>query len=122
MPSRYNFPRRFIYQGDEALAQLYTGRASVLLADLVSRIAGQKGEFGKRRVVENDVVFDLSFAGNVAQAVITVAPVLVPNPNDYSSKIWIPRGFVVYPANDDAPFGWGLPIIQRANLGDTPYS
>ncbi|GAA0721280.1 hypothetical protein [Dokdonella soli] len=38
------------------------------------------------------------------------------------SQIWIPRGFVVYPASTASPLGWGLPIIQRTQTGDTAYS
>jgi hypothetical protein len=32
------------------------------------------------------------------------------------SSIWIPRGFVVHPASDAAPAGWGFPIIPLSTL------
>jgi hypothetical protein len=35
------------------------------------------------------------------------------------SSLWVPRGFVVYPAWSDAPFGVGIPIIPDASAG--PY-
>ena len=34
------------------------------------------------------------------------------------NAVWIPKGFVVYPVSDDAPQGWGVPIIQRAKNDD----
>lgn len=37
------------------------------------------------------------------------------NPTD----LWIPRGFVVYPATHAAPYGYGLPIVQDSSAG--PY-
>lgn len=38
------------------------------------------------------------------------------------TELWIPRGFVVYPANAAAPQGWGLPVVQLTGEGITPYS
>jgi hypothetical protein len=36
-----------------------------------------------------------------------------------TGQLWVPRGFVVYPAWHDKPFGVGLPV---AATGDDPYS
>ena len=36
--------------------------------------------------------------------------------------LWIPQGFVVYPASDMAPQGWGTPVVQETGSGITPYS
>lgn len=52
--------------------------------------------------------------------IVTIIPVSSEErevPQDY--PLWIPRGFVVYPAWHDAKAGVGLPVIQE---GDDPYA
>lgn len=41
-----------------------------------------------------------------------------------SAAVWVPRGFVLYPAAPAAPTGWGLPVVQitaNAEGTHTPY-
>ncbi|HET6631527.1 MAG TPA: hypothetical protein VFG73_02310 [Rhodanobacteraceae bacterium] len=41
-------------------------------------------------------------------------------PQPLTPQLWIPEGFVVYPASDTAPAGWGLPVqVQRKEDGSS---
>lgn len=49
---------------------------------------------------------------------VSLPPPVTELPVPFTS-LWIPRGFVVYPAWADAPMGVGLPIVQQ---GSDPYA
>lgn len=52
--------------------------------------------------------------------IITITPsTLGGKKTDQTTVLWIPRGFIVYPAWSDARGGVGLPVIQD---GDNPYT
>lgn len=60
--------------------------------------------------------------GNNAYIVIAVdyvepSPIADPEVN---IRVWIPDGFVVYPASDDANAGWGMPVIQHIDPSADP--
>ena len=38
------------------------------------------------------------------------------------AQVWSPRGFVVWPVSDAAPFGWGFPVVQDTGFNVTAYS
>lgn len=55
----------------------------------------------------------------------TVSIEPVPQPaeeNPAYNDLWIPRGFVVYPAWSDAKYGRGLPVVFDPDSSQSPYS
>lgn len=38
------------------------------------------------------------------------------------TNLWVPSGFIVYPASDSAKSGWGTPVVQTTAKNATPYS
>lgn len=122
---RYIGPARFVgYKGNEQLQD--EGRR--LLGDLKEylRLGGIK--VGRRERTLSDgtriiAIFDGTTAiTEVIRPRESVADELVETPTD----IWIPQGFVLYPATSEAPAGWGLPVVQQTvdENGDalTPYA
>lgn len=58
--------------------------------------------------------------GTTPTVTIVPAPGAAVPPVDYPTDLWVPRGFVVYPAWSDAPGGVGLPILPDSSAG--PYT
>jgi hypothetical protein len=68
------------------------------------------------------VTVDVTFNGPGLPPIIAIAaPEPAPTRVTVLQRppLWVPRGFVVYPAGDDAPCGWGLPLLQ---VGDDRYA
>lgn len=62
------------------------------------------------------------FNGTVPIVTILSPPAVEEEEAADKADLWIPKGFVVYPANDAAPRGWGLPVIQDTSHDRTQYS
>lgn len=94
------------------------GRA--LLGQLMNRLTESSRTVGymRRELVEVDI--DVSYGGNDPTIVITGKPNPTTQPVQPDVvQVWIPQGFVVYPASDSAAEGWGLPIIQDESVSST---
>jgi len=77
---------------------------------------------GRQRIVERGVIFTVAFDSVVPSLTIDVTGIEsgVLSPDKVS--LWIPTGFVVYPASEAAPAGWGTPVVQDTGDKITPYT
>ena len=120
MPARYIYTARVSFRGDAEIARKYVGVGRALLGQLMNRLAESARSIGymRRELLEVDI--DVSYGGNDPTIVITgkgnpaAQPPLVDTIN-----VWVPLGFVVYPASDSAAEGWGLPIVQDGSVSST---
>ena len=73
-----------------------------------------------RRVLSDGSAITASIMGG--QRTIQLEPVTVPQVEELTetSRIWIPRGFVVYPSTTSHPHGWGQPALTLS--GTDPWS
>lgn len=69
----------------------------------------------RRRLPDGSVVV-VRFDGTTPMAEISTPPVPAQQEED-NSNLWVPRGFVVYPAWKAHPFGVGLPIVKDGDHG-----
>lgn len=124
MAHRSTLPARITITGDHELGRRLVPYARTLLGTVVEVMARDRlpSHTITRRV--GDVRVMASHDG--INAVITIA---APARGGSSAaaetpdvSVWIPRGFVVYPANDSARAGWGMPVVPSTALGTTPYS
>lgn len=118
---RYTFPVRITYEGDEKAAARYVGEARSLLGELVRDLGESNILSGKRERRLGSTTIKVAYDGTVAQIRIIAASVPLQLLGVKKGELWIPRGFVVYPATDTAPIGWGLPIVQITADDLTPY-
>ena len=94
-----------------------------LLGQMMSGLAlvGQRTGVLRRRLPDGSTIV-VRFDGTTPMIDIDV-------PGDESAALagevfnmWVPRGFVVYPAWYEEPFGVGLPIVQDATLAQVATS
>lgn len=121
---RYLFPYRLTFKGDQVVASQYVGEARELLGALAHDLAEANIRSGRRQRRRDGVAIDVAHDGTLGRIVIDVSELTSLPPIDQRTAMWVPRGFVLYPATDDAPYGWGLPVVQQTMLGSTlltPY-
>lgn len=112
MAQRFALPKRVRVQGDPALAHTYLKRGETLLGMLLEHLRFNKLKTGKRISQQEDgAIITVSTDGTLAVIDIDVTDVVAEQPSTATFGIWIPRGFVVYPASDSSSGGWGLPIL-----------
>jgi hypothetical protein len=73
------------------------------------------------RTLEDGTVVSAAFTGNMSIVTIVSPRAASAAVEEVDVDLWIPRGFVLYPASNDAPRGWGLPIVQVTSDDHTPY-
>lgn len=92
-----------IAQGRKALGELMEG---------LSRGGIRTGKL--RRTLPDGTVITASFDGTTPVLDVESAPPPALEPEAANANLWVPRGFVVYPAWHGRPFGVGLPIIAAS--------
>jgi hypothetical protein len=65
-------------------------------------------------------VISATILNGVPKVTITSSAPSQQQPLNTTQNVWIPRGIVTYPAYKEAPFGYGLPIVQDTTFG--PYA
>ena len=121
---RYIFPHRLTFKGDHAVASKYVGEARALLGDLVRDLGEANIRSGKRQRRYSEALIEVTYDGTLARVLIDTSVALTLPPASDRGAMWVPRGFVLYPASDAAPHGWGLPVVQLTMEGSTlltPY-
>lgn len=89
--------------------------ARKVVGALVARLALSGAPVGRtRKALPDGSIIDARWNGTLAKVWIGPATVTEEPEPDVSGKplLWLPRGFLVYPANDLAPFGWGFPVVK----------
>lgn len=95
--------------GDADLAQKYLPHARGVLGKLKSIMPSGVSTAVLRRKVDEGVTVRAAF--NYWKPSIEIDVTWHPDqPLFAQADMWIPEGFVFYPASDDSPNGWGLPI------------
>lgn len=94
-----------------------------LLGSLMERLALGGIRVGKvERVLPDGTRLIAQYDGSMP-IVTAIAPTAAARRADEPTfELWVPQGFVIYPASDAAPAGWGAPVVQRTGSGLTPYS
>lgn len=119
---RHSFPLRVRYDGDPKIGALYLGTARVVLGALMGDLAEAKLRSGKRsKKLDNGVEVAAVFDGTEPMVTIRVPPA-VTGGVEQQIDLWIPQGFVCYPASNDASAGWGAPVIPSDDPEDGPFS
>jgi hypothetical protein len=119
---RHHFPLRVRYDGDPKVGSLYLGAARNVLGLLMGDLAEANLRSGKRsKRLDNGVVVDVAFDGTQPMATIKVPPT-VTGGIEQQIDLWVPQGFVLYPASNDAAAGWGAPVIPSEDPEDGPFS
>lgn len=122
--SRYERECRFRFRGDVRLAQTHIPAARNVLGLLYTLLAPGVTTGSLVREVSPGVVVRASLHDGMPIIEISVAheperELVAPGER---WGLWVPQGFVLYPASDTAPNGWGLPVVPAPAGGpyDTP--
>lgn len=119
---RHAFPLRVRYDGDPKVGAQYLGTARNVLGLLMGDLAEANLRSGKRtKKFDGGVEIVALFDGTLPMVTIRVPPP-VGGGVEQQIELWIPRGFVFYPASDDAPAGWGAPVQQDTTPPLTQFS
>lgn len=90
------------------------------MGDLLDYLTPLNLRVGRREFhYEDGTILEVSFDGTTPTATLWPGPESVNAQKYPPANLWLPRGFVIYPAWSDAPFGVGLPIIADSSVG--PY-
>ncbi len=97
------------FKGDRPLAQQYRQLGRLLLGELLSTLSPGVETLGKEYRRGGLRVHVQIVAGSLPIVEIDVSG-LEGEQVLRGVQLWIPEGFVIYPASDTSPNGWGLPI------------
>lgn len=83
------------------------------------QLVGQRTGILRRELPDGSTI-TVRYDGTTPMIDIDVPPEEAEEPRASLFNLWVPRGFVVYPAWSGTPFGVGLPIINDDTIG--PYA
>jgi hypothetical protein len=117
---RYTGPVRFIGVTPENEATVIQfGRN--MLGDVMEQVRlGGLFQHQMTRVYD-DIVLTARFDGTIASLSATTRQTQSAATLDTASRLWLPRGFVVYPSSSGSSTGWGTPVVSL-HVGDTPFT
>lgn len=119
---RHTGPSRFTGITPERAGE-QTSEGRKLLATLINQLALGGVKVGRMERILPDGTRLVAIADGTMPQVIAFAPAptAVKETDSAAAAVWIPRGFVLYPAGPGAAAGWGLPIVQVTANEATPY-
>lgn len=93
-----------------------------LLGYVMQRAAAGVANPKIERILPDGTMLVASFDGTTptVQVFSPETPTTQPRAPD-KADMWLPKGFVVYPADSSSPNGWGLPVIPIDDPDVTPY-
>lgn len=113
--SKYSGPVRYRVEKDTPPEYLAYGRQ--LLGDVIQAASFNNLQIHERTVVLPDgVIVRAQYNQTLPFIEITLPDVSSPDESTGAYNLWIPRGFVVYPAFGSAPAGYGLPPTDPTKL------
>lgn len=91
--------------------------ARKVVGELVDRAGASGISVLSRQVTTPDgSVVSAGLSNGLVKVTITASEAITAEPPG-ASDLWVPRGFVTYPAKMGAPHGYGLPIVPAPNVG-----
>jgi uncharacterized protein YkwD len=116
--TRYVGELRWRFVGDAQLAQSFIPRARKVVGLLHETSPGIPTNRVTREVAEGVTVTVWQWMSQITAEIDVRVLEEKRAEKGTPNAVWIPKGFVVYPVSDDAPQGWGVPIIHRAKNND----
>lgn len=98
------------FKGDRPLALQYRQLGRLLLGELLSTLAPGVETLAKEYRRDNGLRVRVQLISGSTPIVEIDVSGLEANQVLSGVQLWIPEGFVIYPASDASPNGWGLPI------------
>jgi hypothetical protein len=99
------------FDGSASAVAQFEGRK--LLALVMHDVMRGLSHVVRTQVLPGGGVLRASFDGTMPILEYTPPPAPPGKGIEQPGNIWVPRGFVVWPATDSAKFGWGFPIVSN---------